>query len=90
MQLLLFSLKVITEKKKSRKYKLKRKRIHVIIGTSYTAPKHLPFKDGISWASFEYLEQLATRDHGPRSVSIIPVGITYSTKNRWRSEAVVE
>ncbi|KAI7897034.1 uncharacterized protein EV154DRAFT_490270 [Mucor mucedo] len=59
-------------------------------GTSYTAPKHLPFKDGISWASFEYLEQLATRESGPRSVSIIPVGITYSTKNRWRSEAVVE
>lgn len=63
---------------------------HLIIGTSYTAPKHLPFKDGISWASFEYLEQLATRMDGPKSVSIIPVGITYSTKNRWRSEAVVE
>lgn len=61
-----------------------------VIGTSYTAPNHLPFKDGISWASFEYLTQLSTRKEGPKSVSIIPVGITYSTKNRWRSEAVVE
>ncbi|KAF1797426.1 hypothetical protein FB192DRAFT_1399849 [Mucor lusitanicus] len=59
-------------------------------GTSYTAPNHLPFKDGISWASFEYLTQLAQREEGPESVSIIPVGITYSTKNRWRSEMVVE
>lgn len=59
-------------------------------GTSYTAPNHLPFKDGISWASFEYLTQLASKDDGRKSVSIIPVGITYSTKNRWRSEAVVE
>ncbi|CEP10348.1 hypothetical protein [Parasitella parasitica] len=58
--------------------------------TSYTAPNHLPFKDGISWASFEYLTQLAKKEDGPKSVSIIPVGITYSTKNRWRSEMVVE
>jgi hypothetical protein len=63
---------------------------YYVIGTSYTAPKHLPFKDGISWASFEYLTQLAQKEDGPKSVSIIPVGITYSTKNRWRSEVVVE
>lgn len=66
--------------------------MYVIIGTSYTAPNHLPFKDGISWASFEYLTQLATKQYetSPKSISIIPVGITYSTKNRWRSEVVVE
>jgi glycerol-3-phosphate O-acyltransferase/dihydroxyacetone phosphate acyltransferase len=60
------------------------------VGTSYTAPNHLPFKDGISWASFEYLTQLANREAEQTSISIIPVGITYSTKNRWRSEVVVE
>ncbi|KAI8883908.1 hypothetical protein K501DRAFT_248858 [Backusella circina FSU 941] len=61
-------------------------------GTSYTAPNHLPFKDGISWASFEYLSQLANNkdENHPKDVQIIPVGITYSTKNRWRSEVVVE
>ncbi|CAO3662784.1 unnamed protein product [Rhizopus stolonifer] len=60
-------------------------------GTSYTAPNHLPFKDGISWASFEYLGQLAAReDRQYESISILPVGITYSTKNKWRSEVVVE
>jgi 1-acyl-sn-glycerol-3-phosphate acyltransferase len=58
-------------------------------GTSYTAPNHLPFKDGISWASFEYLSQLADKQQ-EKQVKIIPVGITYSTKNRWRSEVVVE
>ncbi|CAO3672992.1 hypothetical protein G6F70_003517 [Rhizopus microsporus] len=60
-------------------------------GTSYTAPNHLPFKDGISWACFEYLQQLASKQEKERdSISIIPVGITYSTKNKWRSEVVVE
>ncbi|KAI8971094.1 hypothetical protein BDB01DRAFT_845253 [Pilobolus umbonatus] len=63
-------------------------------GTSYTAPTHLPFKDGISWASFEYLthlqEQSKEKEDIPEDVSIIPVGITYSIKNRWRSEVIVE
>ncbi|KAI9487546.1 MAG: hypothetical protein EXX96DRAFT_83608 [Benjaminiella poitrasii] len=61
-------------------------------GTSYTAPNHLPFKNGISWASYEYLTHIASRniDDGPKSISIIPVGITYTTKNKWRSEVIVE
>ncbi|KAI8979171.1 hypothetical protein BDF20DRAFT_912797 [Mycotypha africana] len=64
-------------------------------GTSYTAPNHLPFKDGISWVTFEYLTQLAEKaknqpQEQPQSISIIPVGITYSIKNRWRSDVIVE
>ncbi|KAI8366522.1 hypothetical protein BD560DRAFT_372028 [Blakeslea trispora] len=59
-------------------------------GTSYTAPNHLPFKDGISWASFEYLTQLNQKESKRNSISIIPVGITYTNKNRWRSQMVVE
>ncbi|KAI7863428.1 hypothetical protein BDF14DRAFT_1734024 [Spinellus fusiger] len=58
-------------------------------GTSYTAPHHLPFKDGLSWATFEYLSQQALLGCDP-SVSIVPVGITYSTKNKWRSDVIVE
>ncbi|KAI7906157.1 uncharacterized protein BX663DRAFT_403877, partial [Cokeromyces recurvatus] len=61
-------------------------------GTSYTAPNHLPFKNGISWASFEYLTQIANRniENESKSISIIPVGITYTTKNKWRNEVIVE
>ncbi|KAI9312016.1 hypothetical protein BX666DRAFT_1991921 [Dichotomocladium elegans] len=54
-------------------------------GTSYTLPHHLPFKDGMSWAAFEFLSQR------PDAVlHVIPVGITYTTKNKWRSDVVVE
>ncbi|KAI8371505.1 uncharacterized protein BYT42DRAFT_595028 [Radiomyces spectabilis] len=61
-------------------------------GTSYTAPKHLPFKDGLSWATYEYLTQQVnnSKTEGPRHIDIIPVGITYTTKNKWRSDVIVE
>ncbi|CAO3616064.1 unnamed protein product [Cunninghamella echinulata] len=60
-------------------------------GTSYTAPKHLPFKDGLSWATFEYLMQQQTNEtKNDISLPIIPVGITYTTKNKWRSDVVIE
>ncbi|ORX49460.1 hypothetical protein DM01DRAFT_1325635 [Hesseltinella vesiculosa] len=59
-------------------------------GTSYTAPMHLPFKDGISWATFEYLTQQQSLNKQPLQLSIVPVGITYTTKNRWRSDVIIE
>ncbi|KAF7723522.1 hypothetical protein EC973_001897 [Apophysomyces ossiformis] len=59
-------------------------------GTSYTAPCHLPFKDGISWATYEYLSQQASKSDEPVQISIVPVGLTYTTKNKWRSDVIVE
>ncbi|CAO3608495.1 unnamed protein product [Cunninghamella blakesleeana] len=60
-------------------------------GTSYTAPKHLPFKDGLSWATFEYLiQQQANASKNDITLPIIPVGITYTTKNKWRSDVIIE
>ncbi|KAG2223521.1 hypothetical protein INT45_000841 [Circinella minor] len=60
-------------------------------GTSYTLPHHLPFKDGLSWAAYEYLlDQCnkATTNGSTEEVgiSIIPAGITYTTKNKWRTQ----
>lgn len=57
----------------------------MILGTSYTLPHHLPFKDGMSWAAFEFLSH-----HPDIPLTVIPVGITYTTKNKWRSDVVVE
>ncbi|KAI9488843.1 hypothetical protein BDB00DRAFT_877014 [Zychaea mexicana] len=56
-------------------------------GTSYTLPHHLPFKDGLSWAAYEYLLDQCSKGSNPEDVgiSIIPAGITYTTKNKWRS-----
>ncbi|ORZ14728.1 hypothetical protein BCR42DRAFT_329160 [Absidia repens] len=59
-------------------------------GTSYTQPNHLPFKDGLSWATFEYLTQQKSNNSDDTSIPIIPVGITYTTKNKWRSDVVIE
>ncbi|KAG0182496.1 hypothetical protein DFQ28_006479 [Apophysomyces sp. BC1034] len=55
-------------------------------GTSYTAPCHLPFKDGISWATYEYLSQQASKSKDPVKISIVPVGITASSSGPRLSE----
>ena len=62
-----------------------------IIGTSYTLPHHLPFKDGLSWAAYEFLQHQCNSSNTEEvGISIIPAGITYTTKNKWRSDVVVE
>lgn len=64
-------------------------------GTSYTAPHHLPFKDGLSWAAYEFLsQQHERRQRGEPApyhyVTVLPVGITYTTKDKWRSDVIVQ
>ncbi|KAI8140451.1 hypothetical protein BJV82DRAFT_622603 [Fennellomyces sp. T-0311] len=60
-------------------------------GTSYTLPHHLPFKDGLSWAAYEFLQHQCNSGNTEEvGISIIPAGITYTTKNKWRSDVVVE
>jgi glycerol-3-phosphate O-acyltransferase/dihydroxyacetone phosphate acyltransferase len=64
-------------------------------GTSYTAPHHLPFKDGLSWAAYEFLAQQHQRRQSGEaashtSITILPVGITYTTKDKWRSDVIVQ
>jgi glycerol-3-phosphate O-acyltransferase/dihydroxyacetone phosphate acyltransferase len=66
-----------------------------IAGTSYTAPHHLPFKDGLSWAAYEFLSQQHDRrqrgEPAPYNyVTVLPVGITYTTKDKWRSDVIVQ
>ncbi|KAJ9108766.1 hypothetical protein QFC21_000086 [Naganishia friedmannii] len=63
-------------------------------GTSHTSPHMLPFKDGIAWAALEYVKFLngaadGTVRKGKKAV-IIPVGITYLDKAKYRSSIVVE
>ncbi|KAI8335716.1 hypothetical protein BC941DRAFT_429157 [Chlamydoabsidia padenii] len=59
-------------------------------GTSYTRPDHLPFKDGFAWAAFEYLTRQKQQYSDNTYFPIVPVGITYTTKNKWRSNVVIE
>ncbi|KAJ1980484.1 hypothetical protein H4R35_001104 [Dimargaris xerosporica] len=69
-------------------------------GTSYTLPHMLDLKDGTSWAALEYaaaleaspeFQQLA---HDPQAqndlrLQIVPTGITYVDKARWRNDCLV-
>ncbi|RUP51230.1 glucose inhibited division protein A-domain-containing protein [Jimgerdemannia flammicorona] len=63
-------------------------------GTSYTAPHILPMKDGLSWAAFEYAKKQSEGNilEGPgrEPIAIIPVGIVYTNKNKWRNDVIVE
>ena len=63
-------------------------------GTSHTSPHMLPFKDGVSWAALEYVKYLAGAADGVkkkgRKAVIVPVGITYLDKAKYRSSIIVE
>jgi hypothetical protein len=54
----------------------------------------LPLKDGISWAALEYLSYLSGKADGVKrdgkKVQIVPVGITYMDKSKYRSKIIVE
>ncbi|GHJ85685.1 hypothetical protein NliqN6_2087 [Naganishia liquefaciens] len=63
-------------------------------GTSHTSPHLLPLKDGVSWAALEYVKYLAGAADGVkkkgRKAVIVPVGITYLDKAKYRSSIIVE
>ncbi|CAG8605419.1 12815_t:CDS:2, partial [Ambispora leptoticha] len=64
-------------------------------GTSATLPHLLPIKDGASWAALEFAHKLSQEGKlkeesgGAETAVIIPVGITYTDKSRFRSDVIV-
>lgn len=69
-------------------------------GTSHHNSRMMPIKDGVSWTALEYLPYLEEHHgganvlgrspKGKKPAVVIPVGITYSDKTKYRSRAVVE
>ncbi|KAK4688147.1 hypothetical protein P7C73_g1970, partial [Tremellales sp. Uapishka_1] len=63
-------------------------------GTSHTEPRMIALKDGVSWTALEYLRYLQGTEEngGPKSGTkavIVPVGIAYVNKNKYRSRVAV-
>jgi 1-acyl-sn-glycerol-3-phosphate acyltransferase len=62
-------------------------------GTSHTEPHLIPLKDGVSWTALEYLVYLRGADGQPpkkgKPAIIIPVGLAYCDKARYRSRVAV-
>ncbi|WRT70150.1 uncharacterized protein IL334_007144 [Kwoniella shivajii] len=63
-------------------------------GTSHTEPHMIPLKDGTSWAALEYVKYLkgTEQNGGPKKgkkAVVIPVGIAYVNKRKYRSRVVV-
>ncbi|CED83161.1 Phospholipid/glycerol acyltransferase [Phaffia rhodozyma] len=68
-------------------------------GTSHTHSRLMPVKDGVGWTALEYVKYLedqrasSTSDGEKNSVRpaiVIPVGITYSDKTKYRSRVAIE
>ncbi|CAE6522533.1 unnamed protein product [Rhizoctonia solani] len=63
-------------------------------GTSYTAPQIMQVKDGIAWSALEYMKWNRSRQKSGEKPSpdavIVPVGIVYTEKSRYRSGVIVE
>ncbi|WWD19707.1 hypothetical protein CI109_104171 [Kwoniella shandongensis] len=63
-------------------------------GTSHTEPHLIPLKDGTSWAALEYVRYLQGTEENKgakkgRKAVVIPVGIAYVDKSKYRSRVVV-
>ncbi|WWC91816.1 uncharacterized protein L201_006763 [Kwoniella dendrophila CBS 6074] len=63
-------------------------------GTSHTEPHMIPLKDGTSWSALEYVRYLKGTEEnaGPKKgkkAIVIPVGIAYVDKRKYRSRVVV-
>jgi len=64
-----------------------------IAGTSYTEPRIMQVKDGVSWTALEYFKWLQTPEGlecKERDLVVVPCSIVYTDKSRYRSSAVVE
>ena len=64
-------------------------------GTSHTEPHIIPIKDGTAWAALEYVRYLAgTQENGGpkkgKRAVVLPVGIAYVDKAKYRSRATVQ
>ncbi|WVN90869.1 uncharacterized protein L203_106112 [Cryptococcus depauperatus CBS 7841] len=63
-------------------------------GTSHTEPHLIPLKDGASWVALEYIRYLHGTEENKgakkgKKAIIIPVGIGYVDKTKYRSRVVV-
>jgi len=54
-------------------------------GTSHSEAHLLALKDGVSWTKFEIFD----RTDGKMDIPVVPCGISYITKHKWRSQVVV-
>ncbi|KAF9520307.1 hypothetical protein BS47DRAFT_1335910 [Hydnum rufescens UP504] len=62
-------------------------------GTSYTEPRIMQIKDGVSWTALEYFKWLQGPEGGNAysgELVIVPVSLVYTDKARYRSSVVVE
>lgn len=63
-------------------------------GTSHTEPHIIALKDGTSWAALEYLRYLeGTEENGGpkdgRPAVVVPMGLAYVDKSKYRSRVAV-
>ncbi|CAE6483249.1 unnamed protein product [Rhizoctonia solani] len=63
-------------------------------GTSYTAPQIMQVKDGVAWSALEYMKWNRMRqekgEKPAQDAVVVPVGIVYTEKSRYRSGVIVE
>jgi glycerol-3-phosphate O-acyltransferase/dihydroxyacetone phosphate acyltransferase len=58
-------------------------------GTSYTLPHIMPLRDGLSWAALQHALEMEEAGESHRTAPVIPAGITYVEKHKWRSMAII-
>jgi 1-acyl-sn-glycerol-3-phosphate acyltransferase len=62
-------------------------------GTSYTESRIMQVKDGVSWSALEYIKWARSSEGvkaNAKDVVVLPVGIVYTNKSKYRSSVVVK
>jgi glycerol-3-phosphate O-acyltransferase / dihydroxyacetone phosphate acyltransferase len=62
-------------------------------GTSYTEPRIMQVKDGAAWAALEYTKWSQSEEgkaKGAQELYLIPAGVVYTNKAKYRSSVIVE
>lgn len=62
-------------------------------GTSYTEPRIMQVKDGAAWAALEYMKWASGEEgkqKGAKPLCLVPAGLVYTNKSKYRSSAILE
>lgn len=62
-------------------------------GTSYTEPRIMQVKDGAAWAALEYMKWAESEEgkkKDARPLAVVPAGLVYTNKSKYRSSVVME
>lgn len=65
-------------------------KLEIVFRIGYSEPRIMQVKDGASWSALEYAKWAQQNKTHKKPLIIVPAGIVYTNKAKYRSRVVVE